>query len=387
MNAQNTFILGLGRRLESGAMMTTSELYNGVGQNTGNIAFAEAIFQHLGGHSRAIGWHESPEAIDATGDIAVIPAANQFGAHADFGGLAAKFAQLKSKIVMIGLGAQTDLSGNIPEVPKGTIEWIKSIAARGKEGVPNIAVRGPVTKSILDYYGVGDSAVVIGCPSLLLNPNPHLGQTISANTRHFNRIAVPSGHPHWKHLGKIEASLARMVTITNGSYIGQSPEMMVRLCRGEPHLLSETDLRDCRDYAAPEMTLEEFQRWARVHGTIFFDVQSWLEHYRRYDIVVGTRIHGVMLALQAGIPGLCIAHDSRTLELCQTMMVPHVTAQEVSGGITRDQLTELFNFDADAFDANRRQIAARYIRFLEDNDITPATWLRGISQATGSLKA
>lgn len=375
MSAQKTFIFGLNRRLENGAFLDTKALYNGVGHNTGNVAFAEAIFQHLGAKSDVIGWHAPSDKIDAMGDIAVIPAANQFGAHANFGGLAKKFSELKSKIVMIGLGAQTDLNGSVPDVPQGTVDWIKAIAAHGKEGVPNIAVRGPVTKSILDHYGVGDCALVTGCPSLFMNPDPNLGQTIAKSIRPFNRIAVPSGHQRWKHLGKIEASLARMVTVTNGSYIGQSPEAMVRLCRGEAHLLSEGDLRDCRDYAAPEMTIDEFVRWSKVHGAIFFDVQSWMEHYRRYDFVVGARIHGVMLALQAGVPGLCIAHDSRTLELCQTMMVPYVSAREVSGGISRDQLSKLFRFDPVKFDENRNMLARRYVDFLVSNDLSPAAWL------------
>ena len=127
------------------------------------------------------------------------------------------------------------------------------------------------------------------------------------------------------------------------------------------------------------MSLEEFARWSERHGNVFFDVSAWMEHYRRFDFVIGTRIHGVMLALQAGIPGVVIAHDSRTLELCETMMVPHVLASEVQNGITREELPGLFKFDAKEFDRNRRALAKRYVEFLESNELSPVGWLKTIA--------
>lgn len=154
---------------------------------------------------------------------------------------------------------------------------------------------------------------------------------------------------------------------------------MMQLTRGEARLMDEADLRACRDYAAPEMDLEEFIRWSERHGNLFFDVPSWMEHYRRFDFVIGARIHGVMLALQAGVPGVVIAHDSRTLELCETMMVPYVLAKDVQNGITREQLPDLFKFDARAFDENRRSIARRYVEFLEANELAPVSWLKDIA--------
>lgn len=130
------------------------------------------------------------------------------------------------------------------------------------------------------------------------------------------------------------------------------------------------------------MDLDEFVRWTERHGNVFFDVPSWMEHYRRFDFVIGARIHGTMLALQAGVPAVCIVHDSRTLELCQTMLVPYVLAKDISTGVTRDQLPDLFaQFDAAAFDTNRRMLARRYVDFLETNGLDPVSWLRNIAAA------
>lgn len=373
------FILGLPHRVPDGHFLTTQTLYDRVGHNSGNLAFAHAVVSHLGGEARAIAWGADPKLINATGDIGVLPAANQFGAHVDYTKLAERFSTLSCKIVMIGLGAQSNVGGAIPVVPEGTVNWVREIAKRNHDGSPNISVRGEFSKKVLEHYGLGDSVVALGCPSLFTNPDPELGRTIAGNVRNIKRVAVPAGHPNWRHLGKIEASLARMVSATGGSYVGQHALEMMQLTRGEARLMDKAKLKACRDYAAPEMDLEEFTRWSERHGNLFFDVPSWMEHYRRFDFVIGVRIHGVMLALQAGLPGVVIAHDSRTLELCQTMMVPHVLAKDVENGITREQLPEMFTFDAEAFDENRRALAKRYVKFLEANELSPVAWLKQIA--------
>lgn len=362
------FILGLKPSISESPFLNTAQIYNKVGHNVGNLAFHYAIDQQLGGNLKVIDWSAPVEEIDAAGDIAVLPCANQLGSHLDYAGLAKKFSNIKSNIVAIGLGAQAGADGKIPEVPQGTLDWIRAIAEHAGSG-PNITVRGKFTFEVLEHYGLADNAQVMGCPSLFINTDKTLGQKIVANLKEPKRIAVTSGHQLWKHLARIEASLAHMVTATSGSYIGQSPLEMVAISRGEAAMLSPEQLADCRDYACPEMDLDEFIQWTKRHGNVFFDIPSWMEHYRRFDFVVGLRIHGVMLALQAGVPSLCIAHDSRTIELCQTMKIPYVYAHEVIHGIERKNLMKLFNFNPDEFDSNRKKILHSYIGFLESNKL------------------
>lgn len=72
-------------------------------------------------------------------------------------------------------------------------------------------------------------------------------------------------------------------------------------------------------------------------------------------------------------------HDSRTRELCETMLVPHVLAESIPQGITRDELLSWFSFDAEAFDANRRRLCGAYVEFLEGNGLVPVPWLRALA--------
>jgi hypothetical protein len=159
---------------------------------------------------------------------------------------------------------------------------------------------------------------------------------------------------------------------------------MVAATRGDFNAITEPDLDTCRQYCLPNASPEQFKNWLKTFGATFFDVGAWMEHYRHFDLVIGTRIHGVALAIQAGLPGICIAHDSRTLELCQTMKIPHVVASEVVGGIERGSLKSLFNFDADEFDRNRANLARRYVDFLIANNVPVHSRLvefaRGLTQ-------
>lgn len=383
LRSKQPFLMGLSlASARQSALATTDALYKLCGHNTGNLAFHHAIDSHLGGlPSRP--WSDTVAALDQAGDVGVLAAANQLGPHTDYGRLAGKFAELKVPMVVIGLGAQGSTKDELPVVPDGSLAWVRALADHAPASGPNIAVRGAFTLRLLEHHGLADRAIILGCPSLFINPDPALGRTIAENRREPKRIAVTAGHQGWLHLRKLEASLANLVTESHGAYIGQSALEMIRLTRGEADALSEAELTACRDYVAPEMTLPDFATWSRRHGQVFFDIQSWMEFYRHFDFVVGVRIHGVMLALQAGVPALCIAHDSRTLELCQTMRVPHVRATDVRAGIRADQLLELSEFDPVAFDTNRRLLARRYVDFLVGNGLSPVNWLAALGSSPG----
>jgi polysaccharide pyruvyl transferase WcaK-like protein len=264
-----------------------------------------------------------------------------------------------------------------PRLPKGTLEWLSQVAMRAPApGYPNISVRGTRSLEALAHYGFDKHAVVLGCPSLFINPNPELGASIAKRLGRINRIAVAAGHQEWTELATLEASLARIVTRTGGSYIAQSEFEMMALARADFAQLSRADLLACRDYVAPEMDLDEFVQWSHRYATVFFHVPAWIEHYRHFDFVIGTRIHGVMLALQAGTPALCITHDSRTLEFCQSMGLPYVEASEVARGIDIGDIRDLYKFDAAEFDRNRRSLGKRYVEFLVQNGLHVSEALR-----------
>ncbi|SDB74756.1 polysaccharide pyruvyl transferase family protein [Belnapia rosea] len=374
-----TFMLGINESVEGSCFLSTDKVYDLVGHNVGNLAFHYAVSQILEGRQDALPWHTDPDLLNKLRRIGVMPCANQLGPHADYGRLGSRFAALDIPLVAIGLGAQGHSDYEIPEVPEGTINWVRQIAARSPKGLPNIGVRGEFTLKVLERYGLADRAIVTGCPSLFLNPNPGLGTKIEQNLKKkFSCVAVAAGHQKWSHLSKIESSLTKIMEETGGSYIVQSPKEMVSLARGEADTLSISDLTECRDYAQPGLTLDEFKHWARRYARAFFNISEWMEYLRSVDFVVGARIHGVMLGLQAGIPSLCIAHDSRTREMCETMGVPFVMASEIANGTSLEDLRSRIKFDGAKFDDLRQVLAARLESFLQQNDITSSSRFKQI---------
>ena len=366
--------------------LPTEELCRLSGQNTGNLVYAHAISSHLG-NPEVLRFRSPASRINAAGRVGVIQGANQLGAHFLAGAeRARRIKDWTVELVILGLGAQSDLAGSMPRIPD--LQWIHEIVARAPSGSPNLGVRGRFTLDVLRHHGLGDHAQIIGCPSLFINPDPHLGRRIASRMqRDPRRIAVVAGHESWAHLAEIEASLARLVSATRGSYIVQHGLAMMKLIRGEARDLDGKELVVLRNHVCPDLSIAAFVRWAKVHGRCFFDVRDWIEHCKRFDLVVGTRIHGVVAALQAGVPALCIVHDSRTLELCQTMKVPHILANAVPQGFDRKSLRSLCAFDPVVFDHNRRRLCSHYIAFMERNRLSPPAWLAGLAVASGgSLK-
>jgi hypothetical protein len=156
-----TFILGINETLDGSSYLSTEKAYDLVGHNVGNLAFHYAISKILEGHQDALPWHSDPQQLNRLKRIGVIPCANQLGPHADYGNLGDRFGALDIPLVAIGLGAQGRSDYEMPEVPPGTLKWLKQIIARSPKGAPNIGVKGEFTLKVLEQYGLGSVAQIL----------------------------------------------------------------------------------------------------------------------------------------------------------------------------------------------------------------------------------
>lgn len=348
--------------------MPTSVMRRFVGGNTGNLAFHYGIAR-LTGISDVHPWKTPTSAIDGQGRCAVIPCANQVGTHTNMGHLAKKLEAIGCEVVCVGLGAQATSQASHPEVPEGTLRWLEVCARQAPDpATPNIAVRGQFTWETLERNGYGDNAVVLGCPSHLIHPSPTLGQLIRERLGVARpRVAALSGHYRWTHLSKLERALCMMADASGGSVVTQSPVEMIALGRCDFHEIPEDILEAIRRHMRPDLEGPQFQSWVRERVHAYAQVDGWMEDMRRHDLVVGPRIHGVMLALQAGVPAVCVTHDSRTLELCDTMSIPRISTRELREGITLGQVEAALDVDWDAYDARRMELADKTRAFLKRN--------------------
>ena len=375
MRVGRPFLFGLRESVPDSGRLDSRTLFGLAGHNTGNFAFTHAIRRQVVGWGDAIheGARATPDRMREAGDICVIPGANKLGRHADLGKMAELLEAADLPTVVLSLGAQSNVDYGIPELPEGTVRWVRAVVDRSPAGCANIGVRGEFSRDVLSAYGF-ENVRIVGCPSLFLSPSPALGRSIERRVGAApRRVAVAAGGPRWKHLARIEQSLTRMVTTTDGAYVCQAPHAMLALAHGDATELGDEELDACREYVDREMSLGGFRAWVRRFAVAFYDVPEWIEFLRAFDFVIGTRIHGVLLGLQAGIPALCVVSDSRTRELCETMAIPHVLAREHAGGFRRDELMPIFEsrFDSDEFDANRSRLAAAYCMLLQENRLVP----------------
>jgi hypothetical protein len=362
------------------------DLYNGIGHNNGNLAFVYAIASHISNPVKFFSWSSSAETLKENADIIVIPCANQLGRHTDYGNMADNLEKSGLPIVAIGLGAQAESYDQDIQLTDGTRRWAEVIARSNPSSAgSNIYTRGAFTSSQLDKLGINGS-IAGGCPSYFTNQDPGLGQKIH---KHWSQLSLPrfisvaAGHQAWLKTREIEHQLIGLMMdpMYPGQYVVQSMGEMIRVSR---EIFDEIDphaLKEIHNHTVPHYSFEEFKAWCRNYVRSFYDVPAWMDTLRRHDLTIGSRYHGVALALQAGRMGLTVTIDSRTRELCENTGVPHVAAADLTAPLTRSSLKKMINFNPDAYDRHRSAAALRYLDFLTANRLEPAPFLRRI--ATG----
>jgi len=344
--------------------VSAERLFELTGGNTGNMAFQFAVLQHIASESRVMHLGASPTQLQEAGDVIVMPLANQLGNHTDLGQLADRLEAAQLPVVGIGLGAQAPDQSQDIALSAGTERWVRTMAALSPTKGPNLGVRGEYTRRQLERIGLGDRAVVTGCPSNFIAPDLRFLDLIEEKfERPIQRVAVAAGIPHVTGLADIEADLANMVTASGGIYIVQHGIDMIRLGRGEFGAISPEAMELHRSYIAPHLPTEAFRQWCRRFARAFTDVRQWLDELRQHDFAVGTRFHGAMLAVQAGTPAGCIAHDSRVHEMCQTMGIPVVLEREIET-LSISGLKRHFRWDSENYRKRRAELRSAYSQLL-----------------------
>ena len=329
---------------------TAEQIYNLQGGNTGNVAFVNAIASHLTGEVNFVSWDATPDQLKRAGDVVVIACANQLGEHTNLGKTAENLEKAGLPVLALGLGAQANSQADNISITKGTRRWIEAIANQAPSGQPNIGVRGTYTLAQIERLGLGGSAAVIGCPSNFTNLSfDYISSVQRASEQDVALVACAMGHPFSPALGPIERQLLDLVDETEGTCIVQHDLSMIKLALHEFEGLGAPLLEQMRRYFRPSLTLEEFKVWCRKRLLVFADADNWMTWTKRYDFVVGPRFHGIMLAIQAGVPAGCIAHDSRTLEMCQTMGIPVRMYNSFEEPLRLRDLRSLFPFDASTY--------------------------------------
>ena len=341
---------------------TVAQILEDLGQNTGNMMFTQALSSVVA--DAKLGSFQVSEEDRQGRDAIIIASANWINEYSDFQWLYDALKDIDLPIFLVGVGAQSSLSKEIPQIKPGTLSLLKLVAERSK----SIATRGEFSSDVLSHYGIHNS-VPTGCPSLLLmgsgTPDIPLQDRVANEgvslhaTRHLFGTA-----------DEFQTYLYRQALLQDLDLILQSEfaDIYFALKRTQNeeilHRASETVTKV---YGVASVDL--LSKYLARRGKVFFTFLEWIEYMRQKQFCLGTRIHGTIASLIAGTQATLIVHDSRTLEMAEAMQIPFVRSTSIDQGKSLDISSFCLPERTKRFVEFYPNYYERYLRFFADNGI------------------
>jgi polysaccharide pyruvyl transferase WcaK-like protein len=361
-------VVSLQQRIETPSDTKFDYLYQAIGLNTGNFMFTNAVYRQIDGDLTPVGFAFNPEQINKDFDALVVPAANWINERTDWGWLIDLLEKINIPVITIGIGLQAEsMDIDRVRVNESSMRLIKLLSGKSKW----ISCRGDFTRKWLVSVGV-NNAITTGCPSIYMNLEnkdstfSDSGSIILQGTRYWVSTEFINSNNVNRKIYSIAGKL-------NLPIIYQSePEEIDYL------VYSKSD-RDT--YAKQKMSVlaklysfsqdGEVKQYLTTKGRLFFDVDQWSSYVKANMGVIGTRLHGAIIALNSGKPARLISHDSRTQEVADFAGIPSLSEMELDE-VDEKQLEIILNdTDITGYEAKRKINSLVYRQFIEDCGLKP----------------
>jgi hypothetical protein len=366
-------------RDENSAFVTVDEFSRRVGFNTGNLVFLYGLFKVIENLKSIINVN-----INELDDYIKIWGCSNFLNPKKQMFVSDSYIYTDNKpMILLGLGAQAENETDPFVLGESNSNWLSVVDKMRVNQHSNIAVRGDFTKYIIDDDNKKIKPVILGCPSLFINPDKNIGLLLSRRVLEpMVNIAVLPGP--WVSLNKRSMSIERMIVEFaekyNGDLIFQSNINIFKMYYQNKNELDDLEIERLREFIKPNLNNNDFYFWFRRKAKIFDNVPTWIGYLKSLNFVIGNRIHGVALSLQSGTPAICITTDARQEELCKTMFIPYIQSNNFNYSIDIDACRELLiKHDWQAFDTNRKKIAELFVEFLDNNSLESTNQLKVLS--------
>jgi hypothetical protein len=348
--------------------LTTEQNFSYSGRNTGNLLIGQSLFAEIDSVEHGFGTNFTHAEVNEKFDIIVIAAANFLFKNFDFSYLATFLENTHLPIVMVGLGAQAaDRSNGIVEIPAGTRRMLSVVSERTRM----IGVRGHFTAEVMNNLGF-KNVEPVGCPSLYrtLRRDLHLKQLPSTSNL---RVSLNGSRNVTEHsyspsdaMG-LESAVLRVCIENKYSYVLQNEIPEIFIANGDDISLEYRDhIKSIVSQFKIPMDSSEYYEFIKSNFKVFFDLKSWDTYIREFDISLGSRFHGNLIALTNGVPAVLFVHDSRTAEMAEFMKIPHIPV-DLMGKFSIEAAIEMADFDA--FEKSYCGLYDNFARFLEKNGL------------------
>ena len=316
--------------------------------NKGNMAIGEAlgrIFAIDRQHSAylnlpdllAAGWDVDRicTSIQRHFDLVVLGMANALRPSYDFTPLADIVAQMDTPYLVLGLGMQRPLPARKDALPPATWRFLDTINSKAVL----FGVRGEETQKWLQALGYANTRL-LGCPSLFLYPDNFLAiepPRLAASTQ-----VITAGHLDLpRPRSRILCDLFRE---TPGWYVMQGEiDFLLKASRNGRSFMNDAtgraDTKLCqRTFAARIGTVPPFTGYWMFHN-----MDAWRVFCTQGAYYLGDRLHGGIVALQAGVPAIVLWDDLRVREMTAFCALPNVDITKVGAARPADLVAELLS--------------------------------------------
>lgn len=280
---------------------------------------------------------------------------------------AADFVEkLDLPVCVFGLGSQAPMGQSLAEaeVDPRSVRLLRVLA----EHSAVVAVRGEFTADLCRKLGV-HNVQVVGCQSTYVVGLRNLARSLAVPAAPRKPVANLS-------LGPNEGPLLALAMRAGADLIGQGNPVEEGIALGR--IDRETFVANAhgafswpfleRLFTKGKLDRGAYFDYIRDHFFKFYTVAEWRNHMTRYDFCFGTRFHGNMAALLAGVPALWLAHDMRTEELCRHLHLPWMPHADLADVTEVGELAA--RTDYTAFRAGFPARLAEFRDYLEKNGVT-----------------
>ncbi len=339
---------------------------NLIGDNLGNLVFSRAVLRTVMTEDTQVDtirtatdwWKEEDiERFNREYDCFLIPLANAFRPNfqRELLNLTALIERLTIPCVIVGIGIthggkNHDFDDNVKLLMHAALDKSASVG-----------IRGDSTALYLERLGFTREKdfTVIGCPSMYMfggrlpyfeKKDLNADSAISVNCK----IAL-SKRAH-RFMGR------NIGMLKNYSYVPQVLDELYIMYLGRPyHLREEVDI--------PPYYPDSFANpiYTGGHGVGFLNADSWIDWMKTQEFAFGTRIHGNIVALLAGIPCYVLGVDERIRELSRYHAIPFTSGRDLKKDQTIFDLYDQADY-AEMFQKHPANFR-HFLEFLDSNGV------------------
>jgi hypothetical protein len=218
------------------------------------------------------------------------------------------------RLVPLSLGFAFS-NGNVAPLNSGLIHLLKVLAERTE-----IGVRGEYDAEILNGIGI-KNVCVIGCPSLYYHMDSDFRideadtscENVNVNfTTDFNNLGI-------SQRTAVEVHWPVLLYFIN---IWEQQSVHMDFTMQKPPFTEMSDIH------AVLLSYGEVHPFYQACGRYFYSAKDWIHGLKKNDFSIGTRFHGNVAAILAGIPALMINVDKRMEEMNKYYKIPSIDISE-----------------------------------------------------------